>query len=116
MHSRDERAITGQCTSYPLDIPQLIYPCLALLSDRGDEAAEAIGAMPTPTAMVTVVFLLAARHQCIDLMLLVISVLWCLLDAVTINTMRQPDWWVSPTILILAISISALFVTFSCRH
>src|SRR6218665_3534329 len=93
-----------------------IYPCLALLSGRGYHAAEVIGAMPTPTAIVTVGFLLAARPQRIDLILLVIPVLWCLLDAITIATMRQPDWWVSPTMLIVAISISALFVVFSRKE
>lgn len=80
----------------------VVYPMVAILAGRGYEGSEVIGATPTPTALATLGFLIASPRRGADYVLMIIPILWCLLESMTIYTMRQPDWWVSPTLASLA--------------
>jgi hypothetical protein len=86
----------------------VVFPFLGVLSGRGYESAEVVGAMPTPTVIATLGFLLAAGLRRVDLVLMVVPVLWCLVDSVTVYTMRQPDWWVAPAMMVVTLTVAFL--------
>ena len=79
-------------------------PLLAPLQARGWASSEVFGIAPDPTAMATLGVLLLARGKLLPV-LLPIPVLWCLLSAMTLSTMGEPQAW--PPYAALALAAAA---------
>jgi hypothetical protein len=81
-------------------------PLFAPVLGRPWASAEIFGVAPDPTAIGTLGLLLTARGRLLPL-LFVVPVLWCLLSAATLWTMRASEGWVPMTAAVLAVAASA---------
>lgn len=80
----------------------LLMPLAAPLSGRLWTQAEPFGLAPDPTAAATLGLLAAARAPW---SLWIVPLLWCAVSGATLRTMEAPDFWVLPTIGLLALAL-----------
>jgi Family of unknown function (DUF6064) len=84
-------------------------PLLAPLAGRPLAGAEIFGIAPDPTVIATVGLLLLARGKWAGL-LFPIPAFWCLVTGATLWALREPEAWIAPGAVVLAIA------TFIWRH
>lgn len=80
----------------------ILHPLLPLAVGRPIAQAEVFGLAPDPTAIATLGVLLAASRP--HWILLALPVLWCVITALTLWTMEQPEAVIPLTAAILAVA------------
>ena len=105
--SFDRRGFRGRTGLLLAAIGLVAYPFFSLLFGRPWTEVEVFGVAPDPSMVALLGFLLAARGRLLFL-LLPIPLLWLLLSAATLATMREPQAWLP--LLSAALALAAMFL------
>ena len=82
----------------------VIHPLIGPIAGRSWTAVELFGITPDPTAIATMGIVIVSARR-LNLTLLIVPLLWCLISAVTLWTMRSPDAIVLAFMLMLIPSL-----------
>jgi hypothetical protein len=83
----------------------LLQPLLPWMLGRPWQQGEVFALMPGPTVVATLGLLLALRAHWL---LLVLPLMWCAIDGITLWTMKAPAFWLLPVAGILTLALRIL--------
>ena len=89
-------------------------PFLGPLCGRPWRQVEIFGVAPDPTAVATLGIVLLAAGR-VRWELLAVPAIWCAISGATLLAMKAPDFWVTPLLAALAVSL-AVGKTWTLRH